>query len=289
MKNLDSLQLTLLNAGRVDLDHRWDYDNVISPFSRLYMVTAGEAKVYHHQRLFRLRPGFSYLIPSYTYSRYHCETSHTQYYLSFLESCGEGLSSFDLLNFEYETPALPGDQALLDRLLSLNPGRFLYNDNPEVYDNLPTLKTFQRQNLQLSPSAFAETRGILQILFARFIRSPRKAITHQANARNYIADTVRYIRLNLTQQLTVASLAERIHLNPDYFSRLFKAGVGMRPGRFIQLSRVERAQLLLQTTNYSLEKIAEKVGFSHRSYFTRQFKSFTGQTPAAYRKSRIVV
>ncbi len=289
MKKLDSLQLTLLNAGRVNLDHRWDYDNVISPFSRLYLVTAGEAKVYHHQQLFTLKPGFLYLIPSYTYSRYQCQTFHTQYYLSFLESCGEGLSSYDLLNFEYETPAFAGDQALLDRLLVLNPGRILYNDDPEIYDNLPTLKSFERQNRGLSPSNFAETQGILRILFSRFIRSPRKAIAQQTNARNYIAESVRFIRLNLTQNLTVASLAERIHLNPDYFSRLFKAGVGMRPARFIQLSRVERAQLLLQTTHYSLDEIAAKVGFSHRSYFTRQFKSFTGQTPAAYRKSRIVV
>lgn len=71
-KILQSLKLSLLNVGYAKLDTSWDYDNVISPFSRLYLITKGSAKVYHSYEEFDLKPGHLYLVPSFTYSGYQC-------------------------------------------------------------------------------------------------------------------------------------------------------------------------------------------------------------------------
>jgi len=57
-KVLQSLQISLLNIGYAHLDAHWDYDNVISPFSRLYYITKGSALVYHNNKEFELKPGF---------------------------------------------------------------------------------------------------------------------------------------------------------------------------------------------------------------------------------------
>ncbi|MGD1946437.1 MAG: helix-turn-helix domain-containing protein [Croceivirga sp.] len=62
---------------------------------------------------------------------------------------------------------------------------------------------------------------------------------------------------------------------------------GVRPNRFIQMKRIERAQLLLLTTNDTLEVIAEKVGLNNFSYFSRIFKKITGITPGKYRKNQM--
>lgn len=46
-----SLRLTLLNTGYAKLNALWDFDNVISPFTRMYYITKGSAKVYHSNKV----------------------------------------------------------------------------------------------------------------------------------------------------------------------------------------------------------------------------------------------
>ena len=75
-KYLQLLKLNLLNIGFASLDDSWDFDNVFSPFSRLYYITSGTAKVYHNNQVFHLKPNHMYLIPSNTYSRYKCDFFH---------------------------------------------------------------------------------------------------------------------------------------------------------------------------------------------------------------------
>jgi YesN/AraC family two-component response regulator len=61
----------------------------------------------------------------------------------------------------------------------------------------------------------------------------------------------------------------------------------MRPNKYIQSKRIERAKLLLLSTNNSLKQIAEKVGLDNSSYFTRIFKNHTGKTPSVFREKRL--
>lgn len=119
-KSLQSLKLSLRNIGYARLDKSWDYDDIHSPFTRLYYITTGSAKVHHNNQVFHLRPGHMYLIPSYTYSRYQCDFYHEQYYIHFYEEIGKGLSIYNLRNFVYEIKATEIDRAYFERLLSLN-------------------------------------------------------------------------------------------------------------------------------------------------------------------------
>ena len=101
-KILQTLKLALLNVGYAKLDPLWDYDDVISPFIRLYYITTGSAMVYHSNRAIELKPGHIYLIPSYTFGRYKCDDYHEQYYISCLEEIKNGYSIFNFSNFIYD-------------------------------------------------------------------------------------------------------------------------------------------------------------------------------------------
>ncbi|RED95247.1 AraC family transcriptional regulator [Marinoscillum furvescens] len=284
--SINNLNLSLLHAGKVDLDHHWDFDNVISPFSRLYLITHGQAQVFHSGQTFDLKPGYLYLIPSYTYSRYKCESTFTQYYLSILEESDDQGSIFDHHEFLYEVPAHPNDALILDRILELNDDRMLLNDDPKAYDNVPTMLAYKARNDRMNPGSFLETRGLMTALLSRFIKG--KKVTRSVSLKNQekINNIIRYIRQNLHRELTVAELADEAHLNADYFSRVFFEIVKTRPVKFIQEKRIERAQLLLSTTTYSISEIAAKVGLDNISYFTRLFKKQLGRTPGAYRQSK---
>jgi len=285
-KVLQSLQLALLNIGYACLDTHWNYDNVISPFARLSYVTKGSAKVYHHKQEFELKPGYLYLIPSFTYSRYKCDHYNEQYYISFFEDIKSGMSIFNLKSFIYEIKAQEADINYFKRLLEINPDRALVDDDPEVYDNRPTLLNFQKKNDQLSSAHYLETNGILRILMSRFMTEQDTSIS-KTDTINNLGKVISFISENLHEEITVSELASYCHLSDDYFSRIFKKHFGMRPNFYMQSKRIERAQLLLLTTNYSLHQIAEKVGFENLSYFSRVFKKHTGKTPGSFRKVQV--
>ncbi len=98
--------------------------------------------------------------------------------------------------------------------------------------------------------------------------------------------TVRcYIREHLSDaDLNRVKIAEAIHLNPDYLSYCFHKEFQTTLTAYINLKRMDQAKYLLKNTTMSIGDIAEQVGIPNISYFYRQFKKTTGQTPQQYRK-----
>ncbi|MBX2925209.1 MAG: helix-turn-helix transcriptional regulator [Chitinophagaceae bacterium] len=282
-ESLQTLKVSLLNIGYARLDQQWDYDNVISPFSRLYLIKSGTAKVYHHQQVFDLKKDHLYLIPSYTYSRYKCNSRMEQYYVHFLEETGVGMSVYSRYDFKYERKASALEQLSFERLLTLNPQRDLVKSDPKLYDGSRIAQNFASN--RTSAKDIVETQGLLKILFAGFIRGHRHQNISAGSTGKKIIDMVQYINEHLSDELTVQNLAAQCHLDPDYFSRLFKKETGVRPLEYLHARRIERAQLLLATTAYSLQEIADMVGISNISYFHRIFTKLSQRTPAAYRKA----
>ncbi|MBC6997058.1 AraC family transcriptional regulator [Cytophaga sp. FL35] len=282
-KSLQSLKLSLQNMGYARLDNGWDHDDIHSPFSRLYYITTGGAKVHHNNKVFYLRPNYMYLIPSYTYSRYQCDFYHEQYYIHFYEEIGKGLSIYNLRNFVYEIEATEVDRNYFDRLLSLNPNLGYKNDKPLGFEaHLHQAQLTNKTAKQL------ETNGILSILFSRFMVESGNKKDSGENAHR-LKGILTYIGENLHNPIGLETLAEKYNVSADYLSRLFYKRYGIRPNRYIQGKRIERSQMLLLTTNYSIKQISEKVGFDSLSYFSKTFKKHTGKTPVVFRSEKVNV
>jgi len=92
-----------------------------------------------------------------------------------------------------------------------------------------------------------------------------------------------YIEEHLAEDLSLSELAAVAYLSPYHFARLFKASTGFAPHQYVIGRRIERAKLLLSTTNWSLTAIAHAVGFAHESHLALHFKRLTGLLPSSYR------
>ena len=92
-----------------------------------------------------------------------------------------------------------------------------------------------------------------------------------------------YIEEHLAEDLSLSALAAVANLSPYHFARLFKASTGFAPHQYVIGRRIERAKLLLSTTNWSLAAIAHAVGFAHESHLALHFKRLTGLLPSSYR------
>ncbi len=285
---LHSLKINLINAEFCKLDSSWNYTNVESPFYRVYLITAGKGFVYQNSKKYTLTPGRMHLVPAFTLSSYRCPEYMEQYYLHFhLETQGH-IEIFDEHNCCFQADSDEFEKMLFDRIIEINPDKPLKNYDPEKYDRKMHLARAQLLEDASIPSRFLETKGIILQLLSRFMVSSGQHLPAE-NQQNFLRlkNVISYIDKNLGRKITVSELADKCHLHPDYFSRMFLKVMGVRPKEYIHRKRIQRSQLLLITSDMSLERIAVQAGLTNSAYLARIFKKYTDQTPAEYRKKHI--
>lgn len=77
--------------------------------------------------------------------------------------------------------------------------------------------------------------------------------------------------------------AEKMNISPQYLSRLVEDSSGTAARDWINRAVVLQAKLLLRSSRYTIEQIAEELNFSTVPYFCRLFKREVGTTPSEYR------
>ena len=101
-----------------------------------------------------------------------------------------------------------------------------------------------------------------------------------------IQAVLRFVDEHLGDNLSLKRLSGEFYISTTYFSRLFRAKTGMKFSDYLAQRRIERAKLLLTTTNASVTEIAKQVGYNEPNSFTRLFKAHTGITPVQYRNQK---
>jgi two-component system response regulator YesN len=97
-----------------------------------------------------------------------------------------------------------------------------------------------------------------------------------------IAEAQRYAEMNLNKKITLEEIADRLELNPSYFSRLFKKETGEGFIEFVTRLKMNKAKEWLLASNKTIDELSELLGYESKSYFVRTFKNQVGVTPAEY-------
>lgn len=285
IKRILTHSFTLMNVDLVQLDSKWNYRNVISPYHRIYYITGGEGEISHFEKKLKLEEGYLYIIPSFTLCNLSCEQLLNQYFVQFFEETSDGKSLFASNRSIFKVEAKPVDILNFERLKFINPGRGINrSDDPKIYEKDIFYKEYQELNMQQNTAQFLETQGILLQLVSRFTAPEIIAQREREHIPVKILDTISHIVMNLHTPLSVKFLADRIYLNSEYFSRLFEQYTGSRPLSYINEKRIERAQYLILTSRAKYIEIARMTGFESLSHFSRTFKKVTGMSPKAYGK-----
>lgn len=101
---------------------------------------------------------------------------------------------------------------------------------------------------------------------------------------NPVKQAIRFIEESYMGVCGLAEVAAHVHLNPSYFSNLFKKETGESVTGYIQNLRVQKAKLLLKSTDMKIFEISEATGFNDSNYFTHMFNKIAGVSPKEYRK-----
>jgi len=92
-----------------------------------------------------------------------------------------------------------------------------------------------------------------------------------------------YIEMNIDRNIRAQELAEMVGYSVTYFTRRFREETGFGISDYVKFARIERAKVLLKSTEDSIQDISDQLGFSTRSYFGQCFHQVTGMTPKEYR------
>ncbi|TYA11374.1 response regulator [Paenibacillus faecis] len=98
-----------------------------------------------------------------------------------------------------------------------------------------------------------------------------------------VKEALRYVEEHLEQGLGLRDAAQHVHLNPSYFSVLFKEQMGMTFIEYVTRLRIQKAKELLLQTKLPVGEIAERVGYQTTKYFNKVFKEYEGHSPGSYR------
>ena len=94
----------------------------------------------------------------------------------------------------------------------------------------------------------------------------------------------RYIDSNISDNITLDTLAEMAHLNKYYFAHAFTESYGLSPINYLSEKRIQASKELLTATDHSIAEIAQLSGFSSQSYFAQSFRKACGMSAGDYRK-----
>lgn len=120
------------------------------------------------------------------------------------------------------------------------------------------------------------------MMYDDFIRRVHKCRTNPLLSRP-VQQCVDYIEMHLDQKIRATDLAGVVGYTEYYLTHKFKAETGLCINDYIKFAKIERAKVLLKSTDQTVQEIAASLCFSTRNYFSRVFQEVTGQTPMEYR------
>lgn len=108
----------------------------------------------------------------------------------------------------------------------------------------------------------------------------------QRELPTFSQNLIRWFEHRLTEAYDLKKVAEAFHVSGRTLIRRTNAETGKSPLTLLQEARVEKSKRLLISSNWSLARIVESVGYADVVSFTRLFTKLVGETPVKYRRRR---
>ncbi|MGF1763261.1 helix-turn-helix domain-containing protein [Aliivibrio kagoshimensis] len=158
----------------------------------------------------------------------------------------------------------------------------LLDDNIVVFSMTPPLLSFIQfveNQLEFQVNRKLET----SIVETFFLLLEQQELSRTVDSR--IRGVQSLIAEQLEQSLTITVLANAAFLSPTQFKKLFKDNLRMSVHKYITFQRMEKAKALLTHTDLPIQQIAERVGYSDLSAFSRRFSKHFGVSPREFSRT----
>ena len=259
-----SFQLESITKSKYDSD--WHSTLHTHPFTELFYVVDGKGEFNIQGQRFPVKANDFVII--------NPQVEHTE-----LSSPDEPLEYIMLgirgLSFSNLTPVSEGG----------HPFSF-FNLRDEKKDILRYLNAMVQEATSQQMSYELVCHNLLEILLIKILRHQHfdLEVGKQSKATKDISFIKHYLETYYHESIQLEDLASMTHLSRFYISHSFKKEIGMSPMEYLIDIRIKESKILLRTTNYSISQVADIVGFTTPTYFSKQFRKSTGISPTDYRE-----
>lgn len=166
------------------------------------------------------------------------------------------------------------------------------NDETICEHSIPTISSVSRNSERVGWEAMRLLDRMLkgETHVKDVLIEPDGVVARQSTDREYSSDplvqhALDFVRENLTSQLNISTIAERLGVSKRTLETRFKSSCGSSPHYFITKLRVEYAKtLLLRPQKLNIEQVAAKCGLGTAATVHAAFRRFEGKSPASFRK-----
>ncbi len=134
-----------------------------------------------------------------------------------------------------------------------------------------------------SAQSLDDLNPLSHMMYDDFIRRVHKCRTNPKLSMQ-VQKCVDYIEMHLEEKIRAADLAALVGYTEYYLTHKFKEETGLSVTDYAKFAKIERAKVLLKSTDMTVQDIAASLAFNTRNYFSRIFQEVTGQTPMEYRE-----
>jgi len=121
-------------------------------------------------------------------------------------------------------------------------------------------------------------------LMGLILRHKEEFCQGEADVRERMAKSIEFMKGHLQEPLNVATLASLVRLSRSHYTTMFRRVTGYAPLSYLNHLRMQRAVQLLNTTDLSIKRISDQLGFSDQFYFSRAFSKMHNHSPSEHRR-----
>jgi two-component system response regulator YesN len=228
------------------------------PFFQFLLVLQGELIIKTELRQDILTKGMASLIPPEIPHRLETRKGYRQFGINTSPEASKDDSLLRILKLNVTSPEALNMSNLMDLI-------------PEIEDccRLQTILSIQK------------IRNRLEYMFLTCVDTLKK----QSGDQGFKEKITDYLRENISESLTLDCISRHFSLSPSHVERLAYLDFGCGALRLFHRLKIDRARVLLHTSDMTVSQIAAHLGYEDQSYFSRYFKRFTGLSPTAYKKA----
>lgn len=256
-------------------------------YVQLWYVVKGTCRHLVDNIVYEMKRGYMLILPPNAIHNFECDDEELEILAcdfmlelvtdSLQENIGE--NGYKLIRFVYL-------EAFISSLKKVTPCLIFEGvQRMEIEERLTKmLQIYSKEERFYEIELKAELLGLLVCIARGYDKMGKKE--EKSLYKKAIQSCIAYVEEHYDEKFTVLKMAKYCAMSESYFTFFFKEVTGVSFIHYLNTYRIKKSKTLLIETDMSLEKIAEKIGFSDATYYARVFKKIEKITPQQYRNDK---